>query len=147
MTQITQTGADGSGERDGSVRRGSGDVGGELSGSALGVFYDVYNTLGHGFLESVYKRALAKKLAKAGLATAFEVPIEVVFEGEVVGFFRGDVVVEKRLLLEVKACPRILPEHEAQLVNYLKATGIELGLILNFGPKPTFRRMVFTNRG
>ena len=144
MTQMTQIGADDSGDRDGS---NLGDLGGELTGRVLGMFYHVYNTLGYGFLESVYKRALAKKLVRVGMAAELEVPIEVVFEGEVVGFFRGDVVVEKRLLLEVKACPKILREHEAQLVNYLKATGIEVGLLLNFGPKPTFRRMVFTNRG
>jgi len=109
------------------------------------VFYDVYNELGHGFLESVYEGAMAIALGQAGLHIERQIALKVVFRGEVVGDSRADVVVERAVILELKAASGIDPAHEAQLLNYLRATEIEVGLLLNFGPRPQFKRLVFEN--
>jgi GxxExxY protein len=109
------------------------------------VFYEVYNELGCGFLESVYEKAMAIALGAAGLRVSRQVGIEVWFRGQSVGDFRADEIVEDAVLLELKAARAIEPSHEAQLLNYLRATELEVGLILNFGPKPEFRRLVFAN--
>ncbi|HEY5971221.1 MAG TPA: GxxExxY protein [Pseudoxanthomonas sp.] len=116
----------------------------DLSGRVLGVFFDVYNALGHGFLESVYENALAIALVDSGLAVERQTPINVNFRGHCVGEFRADVLVENLLILEIKAQATLTPIHEAQLLNYLKATNMPLGLLLNFGPRPQFKRRVFT---
>jgi GxxExxY protein len=108
-------------------------------------FYHVYNTLGYGFLEKVYENALAIALRKQGLLANQQVPIKVFFEGALVGEYFADVEINSLVIVEVKACDSIHAAHEAQLVNYLKATTIEVGLLLNFGPKPEFRRKLFTN--
>jgi len=117
----------------------------ELTEKIIGVFYEVYNELGHGFLESVYEEAMAVALPQAGLKLERQVPLRVTFRGAVVGDFRANLLVENAVLLELKAAREIEPVHEAQLLNYLRATQIEVGLVLNFGPKPQFKRLVFEN--
>jgi GxxExxY protein len=118
---------------------------GSLTERILGVFYDVYNELGHGFLESVYHRSLVVALETAGLRVASRVAIPVWFRGHRVGHFEADVVVEGCVLLELKAARGLDSSHRAQLLNYLRATDIEVGLLLNFGERPEFKRVVFEN--
>ena len=118
---------------------------GELTDKIIGVYHEVYNELGHGFLESVYQRAMRIALVNAGVAAECEVPIPVWFRGEEVGRFRRDLVVQRSVLLELKAAQAIDKAHEAQALNYLRATTLEVALILNFGPKPQFRRLLLTN--
>ncbi len=118
---------------------------GDLTAKIIGVFYDVYNELGYGFLESVYQEALVMALREAGLAVQCQVPVPVWFRRQKVGDFRADILVEKKVLLELKSSRSIDPAHEAQLLHYLKATEIELGLLLNFGTRPQFRRLLFDN--
>ena len=108
----------------------------------IGAFYYVYNRLGHGFLESVYHKALANTLDRAGLHVAREAPVRVVFEGEVVGEFRADLIVERRVIVEVKAVDRLIPAHDAQVLNYLRASHLPAALLLNFGPRMQYRRLV-----
>jgi GxxExxY protein len=110
----------------------------ELTDTVIGVFYDVYNELGFGFLESVYRNALRLAFLEKGLTIEEEVTVSVFFRGQNVGDFRADLVVNGVLLLELKTAERIVPAHEAQLLNYLRSTSIELGLILNFGPRRRF---------
>jgi|SRR6185369_3596402 len=117
-----------------------------LTQQIIGVFFDVYNELGTGFLESVYHKSLALALESAGLKVHSRVDIPVWFRGHQVGHFEGDLLVEKCVLLELKAARALDSAHQAQLLNYLRATGIEVGLLLNFGPKPEFRRLAFDNR-
>ncbi len=117
----------------------------ELTGRILKCFYDVYNTLGYGFLESVYENALTIELKRAGLNTQQQAPIKVQFKGQVVGEFRADILVEDKVILELKSAKEIDKVHMAQTLNYLKATGIHVGLVLNFGPEPNFKR-VFLDR-
>ncbi len=117
----------------------------DLTETIIGVFYDVYNELGYGFLESVYRNALKIALSEKGLQVATEVSVPVFFRGQNVGDFRADVVVNGCILLELKTAGAIVVAHEAQLLNYLRATTLELGLILNFGRKPQVRRLVFEN--
>jgi GxxExxY protein len=116
---------------------------GEVTEKILGVFYEVYNELGRGFQESVYENALAIALEESGLRVAQQVPVSVFFRGQSVGDFRCDLLVEQKVLLELKAVREIAPEHIAQTLNYLRATEIEVALILNFGDKPTFKRLAF----
>ena len=115
---------------------------GDVTRRVIGAFYYVYNRLGHGFVESVYQKALANTLERTGTHVHREAPMTVEFEGVAVGDFRADLVVEERVIVEVKAVDQLGPVHEAQLVNYLRASGIEIGLLLNFGPKATCRRLV-----
>lgn len=117
----------------------------ELTDKIIGCFFTVYNKLGYGFLESVYQRALAIELEKQGLDVASQHPIPVFYDGQVVGEFRADLLVENRVIVELKAAPQIAIQHEAQLLNYLNATGYEVGLLLNFGPQARFKRKVFGN--
>ena len=116
-----------------------------LTRKIIGIFYEVYNELGTGFLESVYERSLALALESAGLTVCHQVDIPVWFRGHKVGAFRGDMLVEKCVLLELKASRALDSYHQAQLLNYLRATDIEVGLLLNFGPKPEVRRLAFDN--
>ena len=118
---------------------------GLITDKILGVFYDVYNELGHGFLESVYHRSLVVALEAAGLAVLSRVTIPVWFRGHRVGHFEADVLVEGCVLLELKAARSLDSSHRAQLINYLRATDIEVGLLLNFGERPEFKRLVFEN--
>ncbi len=117
----------------------------ELTSQILKFFYDVYNELGYGFLESVYENAFAIALRQTGLTASQQAPIKVQFRGSVVGEFRADILVEEKIILELKSSKAIDDAHTAQTINYLKATGIHVGLILNFGPKPEFKRL-FLNR-
>ena len=118
-------------------------VHGELSERVIGAFFETYNELGYGFLESVYEGAFAVQLEQAGLRVRRQAPIHVHFRGHVVGEFRADLLVEELLLVEIKSAVRLHPIHEAQLINYLKATRVRLGLLVNFGPRPQFKRRVF----
>jgi len=111
----------------------------------LGTFFAVYNELGHGFLESVYRNAMRLALEELGLQIQMELPVPVWFRGHDVGDFRCDLVVNRCVILELKTAERLDRAHEAQLFNYLRATDIEVGLLLNFGPKPEFKRVVFDN--
>ena len=106
-----------------------------LTEKIIGFAFKVYNTLGAGFLESVYKQAMAIELHKAKLPFIIEAPIEVYYEGTMVGFFFADVIVNGQVILELKAVEAINKVHEIQLVNYLKATNTPTGLIINFGPQ------------
>jgi GxxExxY protein len=117
----------------------------DLTERIIKAYYHVYNTLGYGFLEKVYENALILTLRNWGLEARQQVPLKVFFEGAVVGEYFADVIVVDRVLLELKAADTIDEAHEAQLLNYLKATDIEVGLVLNFGKKPQFKRKVFSN--
>lgn len=112
----------------------------ELTQTVIGAAFKVYNTLGCGFLESVYDKSLMIELAKNGLRASSQEPINVVYEGHSVGDFYADILVDNRLILELKAVHSINSAHEVQLVNYLNATGIDNGLLINFGPKIDFKR-------
>jgi GxxExxY protein len=118
---------------------------GDLTEKIIGVFYEVYNELGHGFLESVYEGAMLIALIERGLKTANQVPTRVWFRGRMVGDFKADLLVERAVILELKAGRALESAHEAQLLNYLRATDIEVGLLLNFGVKPQFRRLAYDN--
>jgi GxxExxY protein len=117
----------------------------EITDAIICCFYNVYNSLGYGFLEKVYENALVIELRKLGLQAEQQVPIKVIFSGEVVGDYFCDVLVEDQVIVEIKASRSSLPEHEAQLLNYLKATHVEVGLLLNFGPEPKVKRKAFSN--
>lgn len=117
----------------------------ELTELIIGVFYDVYNELGFGFLESVYRKSLQLALREKGLKVEAEVAVPVFFRGINVGDFRADLVVNDCVLLELKTAESIIIAHEAQALNYLRATALEIGLILNFGPKAQVRRLLFDN--
>lgn len=117
----------------------------ELSNKIIQCYYTVYNTLGFGFLEKVYENALMIELIKNGLYAEKQKPIKVHYNDEVVGEYFADIIVEKSIILELKASENLIEEHELQLINYLKATDMEVGLLLNFGKKPEFRRKIFTN--
>ena len=116
---------------------------GELTEQIIGVFFDVYNKLGYGFLESVYEKAMIIALNTAGVNCEAQVPVKVYYEGHNVGDFKADIIAEGTVILELKAAKNIEDAHISQTLNYLKATNIEVGLILNFGPRPTFKRLVF----
>jgi len=116
---------------------------GELTDRVIGIFYSVHNELGFGFVESVYENALSLALRDAGLGVEQQMRLQVRFRGVVVGQFAADMVVEQRLLVELKTVSHIVPAHEAQLTHYLKATGLRVGLLLNFGPRAQFKRRIF----
>ena len=117
----------------------------EITQKIIGVFYEVYNELGHGFLESVYEKSLEVALNSMGLKVCRQIEIPVSFRGQRVGVFTADMLVEDCVLLELKAARALDSSHEAQLLNYLRATEIEVGLLLNFGLKPEFKRLIFDN--
>ena len=108
-------------------------------------FYVVYNTLGYGFSERVYENALASELRRMGLKVVQQAPIRVYYAGELVGEYFADLLIADAVLVELKAVQMLAQSHEAQLLNYLKATLYEVGLLLNFGPKPQVKRKVFDN--
>ena len=116
-----------------------------LTRQIIGAFYDVYNALGYGFLESVYKSALAREITERGLHVVREAGAEVRYKGALVGEFRADLLVESRVVVELKSCRKLDSAHPAQLMNYLRATDLELGLLLHFGPRPAFQRFIATN--
>lgn len=117
----------------------------ETTGKIIDAYYTVYRTLGYGFLEKVYENALALELQKLGLRVETQKLIEVYYGGQLVGEYFADIVVNDVVIVELKAVKTILKQHEAQLLNYLKASIIEVGLLLNFGPEPKFRRRVYDN--
>ncbi|MDZ4185139.1 MAG: GxxExxY protein, partial [Desulfuromonadales bacterium] len=105
----------------------------ELTDAVICCFYSVYNILGYGFLEKVYENALLLELRKRGIAAVSQVPINVYYDDAIVGEYFADILVGNIILVEIKAVRNLVPEHHAQLLNYLKATDIEVGLLLNFG--------------
>jgi GxxExxY protein len=117
----------------------------ELSEQILKAFYDVYNELGYGFLEKVYQNALYFELKHRGFDVEAQKQIKVYYKNVAVGEYYADLIVNNIIILELKATEVIVKESEYQLINYLKATHIEVGLLLNFGSKPEFRRKVFDN--
>ena len=118
----------------------------EITDKILHAFFKiVYAKLGYGFLEKVYENALALALKSMGLEVQQQKRIEVYFQDCVVGEYFADLVVEDVIIIEIKATQRIMREHEAQLLNYLRSTPYEVGLLLNFGPKPDFRRKAYSN--
>ena len=108
-------------------------------------FYKVYNQLGYGFLEKVYQNAFLIELHKLGFEVKSQHPINVFYEGLQVGEYYADIVVDDCIIIENKAMESLREEHEFQLINYLKATEIEVGLLFNFGKTPSFKRKYFTN--
>ena len=117
----------------------------DLTDQVIKTFFEVYNELGHGFIESVYENSLVIALREKDLEVCQQIAIPVWFHGVQVGDFDADIMVDRTLLLELKAVRAIDPAHVAELLNYLKATDIEVGFLLNFGPKPEFKRLVFDN--
>lgn len=118
----------------------------EITDKILNVFFkQVYHVLGYGFLEKVYENAMVIALRKAGLKVEQQAKIDVYFEGKVVGEYYADLLVENAVIVELKATKSISEENEAQLLNYLRSTPYEVGLLLNFGPKADFRRKAFDN--
>jgi GxxExxY protein len=118
----------------------------DVTEKIINAFYTVYNTLGYGFLEKVYRNAMTIELRQSGLAVVPEAPIQVYYEDHLVGEYFADLLVAEAVIVELKAVRQLAEEHEAQLLNYLKATPYEVGLLLNFGPKPGIKRKVFYNK-
>ena len=112
----------------------------------VGAAIRVRKTLGYGFLEKVYEKALKYELEKAGLHVERQKPINVYYETELVGEYFADLLVENKVIIELKAADTICEEHENQLINYLKATDIEVGLLVNFGKRPEIKRKIFSNK-
>ena len=117
----------------------------EITDKILNCFYTVYNELGYGFLEKVYENAMNIELIEQGIVNEKQKPISVFYKGHCVGEYFADILADKRIIIELKANDAISPANELQLINYLKATDAEVGLLLNFGKKPEFKRKIFTN--
>jgi len=117
----------------------------DITDKIIKAFYKVYNTLGHGFLEKVYERAMIVELGQMGLLVESQNKILVYYYGNIIGDYCADLTIENAVICELKAAECIVEEHEFQLINYLKATTIEVGLLLNFGKKPEIRRKIFDN--
>lgn len=117
----------------------------ELTQKIIGVYYEVYNELGFGFLEGVYEEAMMVALHEAGLCASRQFPVTVHFRGRIIGEFKADLLVEDAVIVELKAGRALDSSHEAQTLNYLRGTSIEIALLMNFGPKPEFKRLAFAN--
>lgn len=117
----------------------------EITEIIIKCFYKVYNTLGYGFLEKVYENSMFLELRKYGLFVEKQKQIKVYYENQLVGEYFADLIVSQSVIVELKAAESLCEEHEYQLINYLKATEIEVGLLLNFGKTPEFKRKVFSN--
>ena len=117
----------------------------ELTDKIISSFYKVYNTLGYGFLEKVYENSMVIELKRAGLKVSQQQNIKVYYEDHVVGDYFADIIVNDQVIMEIKAAEGFREENRAQLINYLKATDKEVGLLLNFGKTPEFKRVIFTN--
>jgi GxxExxY protein len=117
----------------------------ELTGKILGAFFQIHKELGYGFSEKVYENALAMLLIEMGLKVEQQVHLYVFYHGRVVGEYIADMVINEIVLLELKATQKLIEDHAAQLLSYLKATNIEVGLVLNFGPSAEFRRKIYDN--
>jgi len=117
----------------------------ELTDKIIKCYYTVYNCLRYGFLEKVYENALCIELNKLGLSMESQRRIDVYYDGKIVGEYYADIFVDNKIIIELKACESLCLEHSYQLLNYLRATDIEVGLLLNFGKKPEFVRKTFLN--
>ena len=117
----------------------------DLTEKIIQAYFKVYNKLGYGFSEKVYQNALVLELIKLGLQVEQQKKITVYYDGQGVGEYFADIVINGVVIVELKAVRQLLDEHEAQLLNYLKATTIEVGLLLNFGPRADFKRKVYDN--
>lgn len=117
----------------------------DITRKIIEAFYKVYNTLGYGFLEKVYLNALYFELLDMGLTVEKERKIQVHYYGRIVGDYYADLIIEEVVAVELKAIETLVEENEQQLINYLKATNIEVGLLINFGKKPQFKRKIFDN--
>ena len=117
----------------------------ELTEKIIKIFYKVYNKLGYGFLEKVYENAMMIEFRRDGVPVISQSSIKVFYENEIVGEYFADILVDDKVIVEIKASRTLALEHEAQLLNYLKATDFEVGILLNFGPKPEIKRKVFDN--
>jgi len=116
----------------------------EITGQIIGAAFEVYNTLGYGFLEKVYENALIRELQLRGLNATAQYPIKVEYKDAEVGDYYADILVEDKVIIELKTGEAFNPTHEAQLLNYLKATGIKVGLLINFSPKKCeYKRFVY----
>lgn len=118
----------------------------DLTEKIIKCFYNVFDELGYGFLESVYESALVLELNNMGLKVERQKELEVLYKGISVGKYRSDIIVEDKVIIELKAVSQLTKAHEVQLVNYLKATNIEIGLLVNFGEKLNFKRKIFKNK-
>jgi len=118
----------------------------ELTEKIIKSYYKVYNILGYGFLEKVYENAMAIELRKMGFEVKCQYPITVFYESEIVGEYFADIIINDMIVIELKASSILLEEHECQLINYLKATHIELGLLMNFGKVAEYKRKIFMNK-
>jgi len=116
-----------------------------LTEKIIKIFYKVYNTLGYGFLERIYENAMMIELKREDIPAFSQYAIKVFYEDEIVGEYFADILADDKIIVEIKATRNLALEHEAQLLNYLKATDKEVGLLLNFGPKPEIKRKVFDN--
>jgi len=117
----------------------------QLTEKIIKIFYKVYNKLGYGFLEKIYENAMMIEFRGETVSAISQPPIKVYYENKVVGEYFADILVDDKVIVEIKAARTLALEHEAQLLNYLKATDFEIGLLLNFGPKPEIKRKVFDN--
>jgi len=118
----------------------------EITGKIINAFYEVYNVMGYGFLERVYENSMMIELEEMGMIVEKQKAIKVYFKKKIVGDYFADILAEEKVIIELKTVSKILPKHERQLLNYLKATDIEVGLILNFGPEgPKIVRKIFEN--
>lgn len=117
----------------------------ELTEKLIGMFYSIYNELGHGFLESVYEQAFSVALAESGTFFQRQIAVPVWFRGQKIGDFRADLLIDEKVIVELKTGREIDPGWEKQLLNYLRATQIEVGMLFNFGPSAQFKRYVFEN--
>jgi GxxExxY protein len=117
----------------------------DITDKVIKIFYKVYGQLGYGFLEKIYENAVMIELSKEGIPAVPQSPIKVFYEKEVVGEYFADILVDRKVIVEIKAAKALAAENEAQLLNYLKATDVEVGLLLNFGPKPEVKRKLFDN--
>lgn len=117
----------------------------EVTDKIIRAYYNVYNALGYGFLEKVYENAMLIELRKMGLKALAQQPVKVFYDKQEVGFYLADIIIENCVITELKASEALCEENEAQLLNYLKATTIEVGLLFNFGKKAEFKKKVFSN--
>ncbi|HXZ36812.1 MAG TPA: GxxExxY protein [Thermodesulfobacteriota bacterium] len=118
----------------------------ELTDQIIKIFYRVYNKLGYGFLEKIYENAFMIELKEEKIVAVAQAPIQVFYKGQILGEYFADILADNKVIIEIRAAKNLMEEHEAQLLNYLKATNIEVGLLLNFGPKPEVRRKAFDNK-
>jgi len=118
----------------------------DITEKIIKAFYNVYNSLGFGFLEKVYENSMLIELQSFNLKCERQKQLDVFYKGKKVGEYFADIIVEDKVIIELKAAETLIPEHEAQLLNYLKATSIEVGLLLNFGKTPQIKREIFQNQ-